>query len=174
MRIRLWRSVAAVFLVPAVLLAQDATTGSAPPQVPATTRVVPDPGSSNFVDFGLRGTSFGTRSDEARFQRYRDLRNGATLDLFRYASETDSRAFKVHADHVGYRDQRYSASYDNYGRLKVSFEWNQIPLFYSQDTATLFTSASPGVLRIDDTIRSGIQNNTTTLATAVGQAQTFD
>src|ERR1700674_72942 len=174
MRIRLWRSVAAVFLVPAVLLAQDATTGSAPPQVPATTRVVPDPGSSNFVDFGLRGTSFGTGSDEARFQRYRDLRNGPTLDVFRYASETDSRAFKVQADHVGYRDQRYSASYNNYGKLKVLFEWNQTPLFFSQDTATLFTTAAPGVLRLDSAIQSGLQNGTTTLANVVGQARTFD
>jgi MtrB/PioB family decaheme-associated outer membrane protein len=177
MRISLWSAVAASLLLPAALLAQDAATGSAPAQTqatPAPTMVVPDLGSSNVVDFGLRGTSFGTGSDEARFQRYRDLRNGPTLDLFRYASDTDSRAFKVQADHVGYRDQRYSASYNNYGKLKVSFEWNQTPLFFSQETATLFTSPSPGVLLIDDSIRSGIQNNTTTLATAIGQAQPFD
>ncbi|HWW82612.1 MAG TPA: MtrB/PioB family outer membrane beta-barrel protein [Vicinamibacterales bacterium] len=174
MRIRWWPTVAAVFLAPAAVLAQDAAPASTLPQVPATTMVVPDLGASNFVDFDLRGTIFGAGSDEARFQRYRDLRNGPTMDVFHYLNETDSRVFKVQADHVGYRDQRYSASYDRYGKLKVSFEWNQTPLFYSQDTATLFTTASPGVLRIDDTIRSGIQNNTTTLANAVGQAQTFD
>jgi MtrB/PioB family decaheme-associated outer membrane protein len=174
MGIRLWPTFAVMLLVPAALLAQDVAPPSTQPQAPATTMVVPDLGSSSFVDVGLRGTSFGSGSDEARFQRYRDLRNGPTLDVFRYLNETDSRAFKVQAGHVGYRDQRYSALYDNYGKLKVSFEWNQIPLFYSQDTATLFTSASLGVLRIDDTIRSGIQNNTTTLAKAIGQAQTFD
>src|SRR5579864_617607 len=174
MRIRLWPAVAAMLLVPSALLAQDSAAGSAQSQTSATTTVVPDLGPSNFVDFGLRGTSFATGSDEARFQRYRDLRNGPTLDVFRYASETDSRLFKVQADHVGYRDQRYSASYDNYGKLKVSFEWNQTPLFYSQDTATLFTTQSPGVLAIDSAIRGGVQNGTTTLATAVGQAQTFD
>src|SRR5712692_3167546 len=125
-------------------MAQDAATGSVQSQVPAATTVGPDLGSSNFVDFGLRGTSFGTGSDKARFQRYRDLRNGPTLDVLRYASETDSRLFNVQADHVGYRDQRYSASYNNYGKLKVSFEWNQVPLFFSQDTATLYTSATPG------------------------------
>src|ERR1700719_2840545 len=101
MRIRLWPAVAALLLVPSVLLAQDSSAGSTQSQTPATTVAVPDPGSSNFADFGLRGTSFGTGSDEARFQRYRDLRNGPTLDVFRYASETDSRAFKVQADHVG-------------------------------------------------------------------------
>ena len=36
--------------------------------------------------------------------------------------------------HVGYRDQQYSASYNRYGKVKVSFEWNQTPLFFSQDT----------------------------------------
>src|SRR3984893_17848441 len=174
MRTRLWPAVATLLLVPAALLAQDATTGGAPSQTPGTTVVRPHPGSSSVVDVGLRGTSFGTGSDEARFQRYRDLRNGPTLDVFRYAGETDSRVFKVQADHVGYRDQRYSASYNNYGKLKVLFEWNQTPLFYSQDTATLFTTASPGVLRIDDGVQGGIQNGTTTPAKVIGQAQTFD
>jgi MtrB/PioB family decaheme-associated outer membrane protein len=174
MRTRLWPTAAILLLVPAALMAQDATTGSAQPQVPAATIVGPDLGSSSFVDVGLRGTSFGTGSDEARFQRYRDLRNGPTLDVFRYASETDARAFKVQADHVGYRDQRYSASYNDFGKLKVSFDWNQVPLFFSQATATLYTSAAPGVLRIDDAIRSGIQNGTTTPAAAVAQARTFD
>ncbi len=103
--------------------------------------VMPDLGSLNYVDFGARGTIFAAGSDEARFQRYRDLRNGPTLDVFRYASDTDARGFTVKADHVGYRDQRYAASYNGYGKLKFSVEWNQIPLFYSQDTATLFTLA---------------------------------
>lgn len=163
-----------LLLLPGALLAQDTATGNTQPPAPAVTTLVPDLWSSNSIDVGLRGTTFGAGSDEARFQRYRDLRNGPTLDVFRYASATDARGFTVQADHVGYRDQRYSASYNNYGKLKFSFEWNQTPLFFSQDTATLFTSASPGVLRIDDSIQAGIQNNTTTLVRVVGQAQPFD
>src|SRR5438132_847838 len=118
--------IAALVLLPARLWAQDVA-------------IAPTDGeqSPNFVDFGLRGTSFASDSDEARFQRSRDLRNGPTLDLFRYAKQTDSRWFTAQADHVGYRDQRYAASYNNYGKVKVFFEWNQVPLFYSQDTATL-------------------------------------
>jgi MtrB/PioB family decaheme-associated outer membrane protein len=175
MRIIRWPMLAALLLSPAGLLAQDVppATSSQPPGTPGTL-VLPDFGSTNLVDVGVRGTAFGAGSDEARFQRYRDLRNGPTLDLFQYGNENESRAIKVHADHVGYRDQRYSASYDNFGKLKVSLEWNQTPLFYSQDTATIFTSTSPGVLHIDDAIRGGIQNQKTTLASAVGQAQVFD
>ncbi len=170
-RARLWLAGAlAVGLCPAAMLAQDATSNPPPPP----TMVIPDLGSLNYMDFGARGTAFAPGSDEARFQRYRDLPNGPTLDVFRYASDTDARGFTVSSDHIGYQDQRYAASYNGYGKLKFSIEWNQIPLFYSQATATLFSSPSPGVLRIDDAIQGGVQNNTTTLAQAVGQAQQFD
>jgi len=64
----------------------------------------------------------------------------------------------LQADHVGYRDQRYSASFNDYGRVKTSFEWNQTPLFFSQDTQTLYTETAPGVLRISDAIQSGAKD----------------
>jgi MtrB/PioB family decaheme-associated outer membrane protein len=171
--------VAGLLLLPAELLAQGAPApapGGGQSDTPKTTAatVLPDFRSSNFIDVGVRGTSFGDGSDEARFQRYRDLRNGGTLDAFRFGNETDLRQFNVQADHVGYRDQQYSASYNKYGKVKMSIDWNQTPLFFSQDTATLFTTTSPGVLRLDDAIQSGLQNRTTTLAGVVGQAQTFD
>lgn len=143
--------------------ASGATSASAPR----------DLASSNFVDVGARGTVFGSNSDRARFERYRDLRNGPTLDALRFSKDTNTHAFNVQADHAGYRNQRYSASYNQYGKLKVTFEWNQIPLFFSRDTASLFNEASPGVLRVDDAIQSGIENRTTTLASVVGGAQSF-
>jgi MtrB/PioB family decaheme-associated outer membrane protein len=172
MRIRPWAVVVMSFAGPGALLAQDAANAQISPA--AATVGVPDLGSSNFIDFGLRGTVFADDSDQARFQRYRDLRNGPTVDLFRLSRATDTRAVTVQADHLGYRDQRYSASYNNYGKLKASFEWNQIPLFYSQDTATLYASGSPGVLRIDDVVQASLENRTATLAEAVGGAQPFD
>jgi MtrB/PioB family decaheme-associated outer membrane protein len=129
---------------------------------------------SNFVNLGLGGTTFGSGSDEARFQRYRDLRSPSALDGFRWAGDDESRRFRVEADHVGYRDQRYAGSLNQYGRLKVSFEWNQIPLFFNQDTRTLFTPTSTGVLSLDDGIQTGLQNRTTTLAGVAGLAQPFD
>jgi MtrB/PioB family decaheme-associated outer membrane protein len=166
---RAWRLIgAALLLWPGRVLAQQ----PAPPAPIAS--FVPDVTSSNMVDVGVRGTAFADGSDQARFQRYRDLRNGVFLDAFRYGTESDTQWFTVHADHVGYRDQHYAASYNKYGKLKVSLDWNQIPLFYSQDTATLFTSPSPGVLLLDDGIQRGIQNQTATLNTVVGQAQPFD
>src|SRR5579862_7456296 len=108
--------IVALLVVPTPLIAQDGASTTNQPEI------VPDIRSSNFIDFGYRGTSFDPGSDQARFERYRDLRNGPTLDLFRFSNETDARWFKVQADHVGYRDQRYAASYNNFGKLKVTFE----------------------------------------------------
>jgi hypothetical protein len=116
------------------------------------------------VDFGVRVNDVD--GDEARFMRFEDLRSGAVLERGRYTRERDTRLFHVEADNVGYRDQRYSANVDQFGRVKAWFEWNQIPFFYSETTRTMFTEASPGVWRIDDTVQQGIQSGQTTLATA--------
>ena len=160
--------VTSLLVAPAVAQAQQPSSPSPAPAVDAQAE------SSNFIDFIGRGTIFATGSDEARFERYRDLRDGGTLDAFRWGKETDSRRYTVHADHIGYRDQRYSASYNDFGKLKVAFEWNQVPLFYSKSTATLYSETTPGVLLMDDTIQTGLQNKTLTLPAAVGQAQPFD
>jgi hypothetical protein len=86
----------------------------------------PDIPLVNQIEFGIRGTAFGSGSDQARFQRYRDVRDGGTLDRLRIYKDTDAYRYSLQADNVGYRDQRYSASYMNYGKVKASFEWNQI------------------------------------------------
>ena len=117
--------------------------------------------NTNQIDLGFRGTSFGDNADQARFERYRDLRDGGFLDRFRFTRETGQWLFNLQADHVGYRDQRYSGAFNNYGKVKASFEWNQIPLFYSQDTTWLYTDQGDGQLRIaNTTVRTGIQNGT--------------
>jgi MtrB/PioB family decaheme-associated outer membrane protein len=166
-----------------LLLKAAAATAQPPAAQPAASQTPLDPAvaatgldlkSVNFVDVGFRGTVFGDDSDRARFQRYRDLRNGPTIDGFRYGRVNDERGFSVEGDHVGYRDQHYAGSYNEFGKISLSVEWNQIPLFYSRDTATLFTTAAPGVLRLDDAIQTGLQTGTTTLAGVVGQARVFD
>jgi MtrB/PioB family decaheme-associated outer membrane protein len=100
------------------------------------------------IDFG--GRLFTTDGDEARVQRYRDLRDGGFLENFRYNRETDAWLFDVTLTHVGYRDQRYDASVNRFGKVKAWFQWDQVPLFYSVDTRTPYVSTSPGVLRISD------------------------
>ncbi len=129
--------------------AQDALPSPRPAPGPA-----PEPAANvaaGEAEFG--GRISGIAGDSARFQRYRDLRDGPTLDRGRYGRTTP--AWEVHAalEHAGYRDQRYIAAFNRYGRVKVSVEWDQVPLFYSRDTRTPYTSSSPGVFLLNDTSR---------------------
>ena len=100
------------------------------------------------VDFGLRGTAFADNSDQARYQRYQDLRNGPFAEGFRWGDNDDQQYWDVRATHVGYRDQQYAANYNRFGRVKMSVEFNQVPLNFSDVTRTAYTTASPGVLTL--------------------------
>jgi MtrB/PioB family decaheme-associated outer membrane protein len=166
-----WIIVATLWLVAANAIAQ--TPNTPPPEPGQSTGLSATPAFGQ-IDFGVRGTVYGDNSDEARYQRYRDLRTGPFVDGFRFGRDRDDWAFDVHADHVGYRDQRYVANINRFGKLRVSGEWNQIPLFFSRDTSTLFGSPSPGVLLLPDSIQSGLQDRTTTPAAVATQAVPFD
>ena len=176
MRTTLVKMVAALLLIPAGATAQDAIARNAaqPDVAKASAATIPDIPLVNEVDIGFRGTAFSSGSDPARYQRYRDMRDGATFDRLRIYKDTDAYRYNLQADHVGYRDQRYSASYMNYGKVKANFEWNQIPLFYSQDTRTLYDMSAPGRLTLNDSVQSGLQDKTLTLANALGGASVFD
>lgn len=108
------------------------------------------------IDFGYRGDSVS--GDEARYNRFRDLRDGATISRFQISRETELNFFEANAHNVGYRDQRYFAAFESIGRLKTSFEWNQVPLYLSKATSSLYTDSGDGVLSIADSVQQSIQN----------------
>ena len=151
--------------------AQAQQESAAAPQTPAATPV-PVPTSPSTpkigrVDFGFRGDSI--TGDAARYQRFRDLRDGGYVDRFRYAKETDAWGFRASAGNVGYRDQRYSAQFESAGKLKISGDWNQVPLFITDTYRTLFKDNGNGVLTIDDSIQQTLQN-----AGAANSAPTYN
>ena len=130
--------------------AQDATPAPAQPQQAVST-FTPNLGN---VDFGYRGTSF--TGDEARYNRYRDLRDGPYVDRFRFAKETETTAFRAEANNVGYRDQRYYADLQSIGKVKATFEFNSNPLYQAQARG-YFSGAGTGTLTIDDAAQTAIQ-----------------
>jgi len=107
------------------------------------------------IDFGFRGDSVS--GDAARYQRFRDLREGGYVDRFRLSKETEQWVFKATANNVGYRDQRFTVNYQDIGRLKVNGDWNQVPLFISDSTRRLYKDNGNGVLTIDDSIQRTLQ-----------------
>jgi MtrB/PioB family decaheme-associated outer membrane protein len=124
------------------------------------------------IDFGVRGNT--SDGDPVRFQRFRDLRDGPVLDLLRYSRDEEDWTFNAAFDHVGYRDQRYLGEYERLGKVRVSFEWNQIPLFYSTDTRTAYTQESDGVFRLSDALQASIQSGAVTIAEAGRVASQLD
>jgi len=155
---------ALLLVLPGVVQAQQAEQTQQPPVNAPVTEKTPAAqmsGASVFtpksvIDFGFRGNSVS--GDPARYQRFRDLRDGGYIPKFLYTTESETTFFKAEANNVGYRDQRYAANYENIGKVKVNFEWNQIPLYISTDTKTLYNNTGSGKLTIDSALRQSVQN----------------
>src|SRR5262245_42802045 len=168
MRTRTMILIGALLLASAGLAAaQGAPTATASPDIPAS--ATPKLGT---IDFGFRGTN--VNGDSSRYYRFKDWRDGGYLSGFRFDKVTADSLWHAEASNVGYRDQRYFAEFQSIGKLKVDGEWNEIPLFISDDTKTLYTVSKSGVFTIDDTIQKGIESGATSLNNVIGQASLFN
>jgi MtrB/PioB family decaheme-associated outer membrane protein len=161
-----------------LLVAASAAFAQDPPTLPAPTDSV-SIGRSEFtgkwygtVDLGGRVTSID--GDEARAQRYRDLRSGIYASNAIAGRRTQDWTFEAQAWNIGYRDQRYQLDFDRVGRLRASFLYDQIPLWISADTRTLYVETQPGVFRLEDSMQQSIQAAQATLHAYTDQAVRFD
>src|SRR5215813_2722325 len=167
--------------VAAALAASTSAFAQLPPNEPEPSTTTPANAQSipvsteNFADFSVRGTVYTDGSDEGAAQRYRDLRGGGTLEFLRFSKDSATRWFSIQVDHAGYRDQRYSAAYNDFGKFKGWFQYNQIPLFFSEDTKTLFSpEGADNILRMPDAIQAGLQNKTLPYTNVDALATPFD
>src|SRR5262245_21905075 len=124
------------------------------------------------IDFGVQLAT--GLDDVGRYQRFRDPRSGATPDRLRYNRDRESWRFDAALDHIGYRDQRYLASFERFGKIKALFEWNQIPIWNGGQTSAPFREESPGVFRLNDATQLAVQNRTGTIADFTASLQSFD
>ncbi|MFA5909167.1 MAG: MtrB/PioB family outer membrane beta-barrel protein [Vicinamibacterales bacterium] len=152
-------AICAALLLASAHLAQAQT----PPTKPLPPAGVPTVG---LADFGFRGGSID--GDEARFERYRDLRPGATT-LFEMKKDTEKYRFEAKASNMGYRDQRYSAEYTN-GKFTMSGVYDSIPLNYLYDAPLVWKNEGNGRFTLDAAARQAIQGPTNVAGdgTAVG------
>lgn len=134
----------------ALLLASFATARA---QDPPTKPVPPPTPSTGFFDVGYRGTS--TDGDEARYERYRDLRDGATT-LFSTSKNTDKYRLNLFVSNAGYHDQRYTVGYQN-AKSTFNFMWDSIPTNFSYLTSTPWTDTGNGVLTLPDSAQQAVQ-----------------
>jgi hypothetical protein len=110
------------------------------------------PSSSGTIDVGGRVTS--TDGDEARYERYRDLRDGANVN-FLYNKETANWFFDIKALNVGYRDQRYLLNFGS-RRLKLKLFFDQTPTNYAYDARTPFNCVA-GDCSLDPALRAQVE-----------------
>jgi hypothetical protein len=143
----------------AALLLASATVALAQEGKPQEQTSTPSSGS---VDIGGRFTS--TSGDAARYERYRDLRSGVNANVI-FKKDTANWSFDVTGTNIGYRDQRYTMSY-NSRRLKASFLFDSTPLNYGYDLKTPYVCVD-GACTLDPALRTTIQNSRGTAATPV-------
>ncbi len=133
----------------ALLLASAAFAGAQEkPQQEATP-------SSGTIDIGGRFTT--TDGDEARYERYRDLRDGANVN-FLFSKETPNWTFDFLAKNIGYRDGRYQLNF-NSRRVKLSAFFDQTPLNYGYYTRTPY-DCTAGNCALDPNLRAQVQAGT--------------
>ncbi len=148
-----------MILIGALLLV-SAASAQAQQQAPAPQSAAqPATPASSFTpkvgqfDFGFRADDI--TGDPARYQRFRDLRQGAFVGL-KLNRETETWLFKADATNVGYRDQSFGATFNSIGRVKASFEWNQVPLFSAEGQKSLYTQQG-SLMGISDGIQQAVQ-----------------
>jgi MtrB/PioB family decaheme-associated outer membrane protein len=124
------------------------------------------------IDFGARASHVD--GDEARFMRFRDLRSGIYGTNMVAGRRTQDWTLEAQGWNIGYRDQRYIVDVQGVGKLNAQFMWDQIPMFISRDTSTLYTEVQPGIFRLEDTMQQDLQAATKTLHAFEDQAVRFD
>jgi MtrB/PioB family decaheme-associated outer membrane protein len=148
MRNRVLTTAAALLLASAIhAMAQtkpaEATSGNAPWGVTGT------------ADVGFRVTD--ANGDEARYERYRDLRDGLFTNIV-FGKQTDRYLLDVTAKNIGYHDQKYSVDYLG-SKFKFSFLWDSIPLNYCYNCLTPWREASANNWVLDDATQKAVQDS---------------
>jgi hypothetical protein len=132
------------------------------------TKPVPGPGipTTGLFDVGFRGTA--TDGDEARYERFRDLRDGAAT-FFSMGNNTDQYRFNANFSNAGYRDQFYGAEYIN-AKVTAAGSYSGIPLNWYYDAPLIWQGDGRGKFTLNPALRAAVQGPTNNAAdgTAVG------
>jgi hypothetical protein len=139
----------------AALLLASAMYATAQTKPAEGTSGTPTGAVTGTVDVGFRATTVD--GDEARYERYRDLRNGLYTNIF-FGKETDTYLYDVAAKNVGYNDQTYGFNYQN-SRMRFSFLWDSIPLNYCYNCLTPWRESGANSWVLDDAVQSQVQKS---------------
>ena len=144
-----------VLTVTAALLLASAIHAMAQTKPAEATSGTPTGAVTGTVDVGFRATT--ADGDEARYERYRDLRNGLYTNIV-FGKETDTYLYDLSAKNIGYHDQNYAFAYQN-SKMKFSFVWDSIPLNYCYNCLTPWRESGANSWVLDDAVQSQVQKS---------------
>jgi MtrB/PioB family decaheme-associated outer membrane protein len=135
-------------------------------QTPPTKPEPPNVPSLGELDLGFRGGTVD--GDEARFERYRDLREGAA-SFFQVKRHSEKYRFEGTAFNAGYRDQRFAAEYTD-GKLTVGGLFDSVPMNFLYDAPLIWKNEGGGRFTLPAALRTAVQGPTNVVndGTAVG------
>ena len=142
-----------IILTAALLLASHAGMAQTPQPAPTAPSPSPSLPWVGTIDFG--GIFGDTDDDAARYERYRDTRDGVYSDI-RFSREAGTYFASITANHLGYRDQRIEA---NFGAAKFDFDFlfDSIPTNYYYDALTAWERGGT-TLSLRDDYQGAVQN----------------
>ena len=155
MRNRVMTVTAALLLASATFVSAQGQQQQAPAKPTAPAASAPAAPGLNSIDFGFRGTT--TSGDEARYERYRDTRDGAYTNIL-FGKETEKYVFGASAKNIGYDDQNYTVDYQNKA-TRFGFVFDSIPLNYCYNCSTPWVEASGNVWTLDAATRQQVQRS---------------
>ncbi len=125
---------------------------------------------------GEIGSTFrfvGEERESAKFQEYRDLKDGVTGDLRLWYQQPNGYFLGVGADEIGLDDQRYSLTGGKYGSFRLELGYDQIPHRFAFDAKTLYTGVGTGNLRLSDQLQLTLQGTPNASAAQVNTLRDF-
>jgi MtrB/PioB family decaheme-associated outer membrane protein len=152
------------FLMLTAVLLLGPRPGLAQTQQPAQPSPAASPVRGTLDVGGLFSTTDG---DAARFERFRDYRDGLYSSVA-VNRDGGSYLFDAFASHIGYRDQKYGLNLFG-SKINFNFNWTSLPLNYSYLTRTPYTT-NGDALTLPDSPQAAVQGptNATNDGTAVG------
>ena len=136
----------------ALLLLASASVAGAQQKAAAPAKA---PALEQTYELGFRGTT--TTGDEARYERYQDLRSGLASKIG-IGKDTDAMAYDFSAANVGYNDQAYAFNYNKFGKMMLSASFTGQPLNYAYNTLTPYKYAGNNKWTLDAATRTRVQN----------------
>jgi MtrB/PioB family decaheme-associated outer membrane protein len=144
-----------ILLTAALLLASHAGMAQTQQPTPTPTPTAADFPWKGLIDFG--GAFGDTDGDAARYERYRDTRNGIYSDI-NFSREAEGYYASVEANHIGYRDQRIAAEFSA-SRFSFDFLFDSVPTNYYYSALTAWTRGGT-TMSLSDDFQRAVENKT--------------